>query len=172
MSPSRTSIVLSLRFSGGRLACRYGPVTCSDVLRSSQTKRAGLQQLHESSGSLDGSAGPDAGGLVDSSSSDHHLLCRHHLWLLMSAASRDAERKSARVSRRHRKAEVGRFVHGNVSETTWNTSLFRGMRENIILYFCLFHFRKSSSSNPEDSSFVLLDLKKKKDASSEENGHS
>lgn len=171
LSPSTNCPLFCLWGSTG--ARKYGPVTFSHILRSSQAKRAGLQQLHESSGSLHGAAGLDAGGLLDSSSSDHYLLCRHHLWLFVSAASRDTERKPAGVNRGHWKAEVCRFVHVNVSETTVNISLFRGMRENIILCFCSFHFRGgSSSSNPGDSSFVLLDLKKKTVASSEESCHS
>ncbi len=65
-------------------------------LLSHQTKWFGLHQLHESSGSISGPAGPAAGGRMDSSPSDHHLLCGHRFWPGVSAASRDTEREAAR----------------------------------------------------------------------------
>lgn len=74
-----------------------------------QTKWRGLHELHESSGSICGSAHPAAGGRVDSSSSDHHLLCGHHLRPGGSAASRDTQRQAARDDWWHWKATVGQF---------------------------------------------------------------
>lgn len=76
---------------------------------SHQTKWRGLHELHESSGSICGSAHPAAGGRVDSSSSDHHLLCGHHLRPGGSAASRDTQRQAARDDWWHWKATVGQF---------------------------------------------------------------
>ncbi|KAF3841688.1 hypothetical protein F7725_023639 [Dissostichus mawsoni] len=47
---------------------------CLNIVGRRKAKRPGLLQRHESSGGLSGSSDSDAGGRLDSSSSDHHLL--------------------------------------------------------------------------------------------------
>ncbi|KAK1905828.1 Solute carrier family 22 member 7 [Dissostichus eleginoides] len=58
-------------------------------------KRPGLLQRHESSGGLSGSSDSDAGGRLDSSSSDHHLLRGLRVRPGGAAAARDPEGEAA-----------------------------------------------------------------------------